>query len=293
MAGEIPFIQTLFKMAILAIHDFESSIQVSNNSNIVLGNNGFAWKQVGGIGGTAQERQANIQPQDLERSTDYSRMGTYSLRTILRRPVWQWDPPLSRSEFISQDFRGSPNVESGYVAFSFLLATDSASIPNQTFENVIVFQLWEGGTPGISVNVRLLTNAIRLLINDGSSTTPHNIVSNPVLGQWYDIIVRYHSRTDETGFVKVWLNEQLVINTTGKNAHNPIQDQTTPYVKIGGYSSAFGDTPSDEFICYHDMVIYADDNDSEEWTLQQIHNILNPQPGPAYYRGKRWVESSI
>ena len=184
--------------------------------------------------------------------------------------------PLCRSEIRTQVFGGYPNVMQGWYSFSF-----KAGTLNTGQESSVISQLWDGGSPTISIRWRFSDNQIfsRIYNPNGPNLDNNLFVSQE--DEWFNVDVYYRSREDSTGILKIWVNGVVVADRQNViTSYDPETDSSTPYWKLGLYASGFGEGNLDNRVAYFDMVSYHDDTDSEQDTLEWIDNFRGGDPDP-------------
>lgn len=91
---------------------------------------------------------------------------------------------------------------------------------------------------------------------DGISYT--NVDFNNTVGRWTDFVinVKWSATDDEEGFLKIWIDDELVVNRTGPNCSN---DDRGPYHQTGLYAWYMDDEDQQEYINQFIRIYYLDE----------------------------------
>lgn len=165
--------------------------------------------------------KVEIKPADPQWETD--RKLNKDGKKPKRRAEFSWNRPDWRFGFRKE----------GWAGAAFFLPSNPMGNNNGTS----IFQLHNFPEEGVLWNV--FTNAGKLSsVNEPGGAGKRELIPlmersiTPYLDTWTRMIVNFKPSTGSDGFIKMWLNDELVINKTGRNKSSGKQG---PFFKNGTY----------------------------------------------------------
>lgn len=204
-------------------------------------------------------------PTNPDVSTEQAFGGSYSMKSVVA--AFNGSTPNGyRAEFNGFDVGGDQYLEydtTYWVSFAIYVP---ANYHNSKYGD-IVWQMHNSPNDGVSwtnptaqMNIQNRTWEVQR----GSK-----YAGPPVrLGAWTPVVMQFRLSTDSTGFYKVWIDGQQVVNITGANSLNESTGSTgyRPFMKMGAYvwvrkkptASTYPGDSTAEVTLYHDNIKIGD-----------------------------------
>lgn len=163
-------------------------------------------------------------------SEDQTAYGRESVKVEIRPGDPQWNDdngrgPKRRAEFSWNTWK-FPGKKEGWVGAAFYLPSD----PMARNKGTAIFQLHNYPEKGVMWNLFIWDGRLRTT-SDGLGELM-DIDLAPYLDQWTNMVVHFKPSTGSDGFIRMWLNDQLVIDETGPTKESGSKG---PYLKNGLY----------------------------------------------------------
>lgn len=171
-------------------------------------------------------------------------------------PQWSVDvrsgKPKRRVECSWSKWR-FPLNEDGWAGGAFLLPSD----PMRTNPGTSIFQLHFHPDSSDMAQIHLRKGRLKLTSDGpGTNTDLMDIPLAPFLDKWSKMVVNFRAATDDTGFIKLWLDDEQVVDYTGRTKSGDGIEGA--FFKHGGYFWAYGRNGKKRALVYHDRLRIAD-----------------------------------
>lgn len=181
--------------------------------------------------------------------------GNASIKVEIRPGDPQWSDdngkgPKRRAEFSWNDWK-FPGKKEGWVGAAFYLPED----PMGNNSGTAIFQLHNFPEEGVLWN--LFTWDGRLRSSNEPVGNLMDVDLTPYLDKWTRMILNFKPSTEGDGFIRMWLNDKLVINQRGKTKPSGSEG---PYFKHGLYFWGYDKfEPGKHAVAYFDNLRIGDE----------------------------------
>ena len=188
--------------------------------------------------------------------------GTASMKTEIKSgdPQWGNDETTAsqkrRAEYSWSDWRFSYDNEA-WAGAAFYLPSD----PMLKNKGTSFFQLHNYPEAGVMLHVSTWDGELRIS-SDAFGGAILNTDLRPYLDTWTRIVINFKPTTRSDGYLKIWLDDILVVDKTGQTKTSGSQG---PYFKHGAYFWGYEKfDPIKHAVVYHDNLRIADETGSYE-----------------------------
>lgn len=188
--------------------------------------------------------------------------GTASMKTEIKPgdPQWSVDVPTGqakrRAEYSWTQWRFDGNKE-GWAGGAFYLPSN----PMRTAKGIDIFQLHLYPDPGEMMHFTVWDGELRAT-NDHYGGKFMDLDLAPYLDRWNTMVVHFKPSSGSDGFIKIWINDELVADEKGRNRDGGSRG---PYFKHGAYFWGYERwDKTKRAVVYHDNLRVADETSNYE-----------------------------